>query len=334
LILGRPTIAFGESGYEGLITPGNFAERMKTNFGDTGIPRPVNKSEVTHDIAALLKARPSSPRTLRAAAQSHFDVAVVEPRVREVYYRSRARMNSASRIPVLMYHRVVDRPLVESKHGIWVTAVRFRKQLNSLRIRGFSPITFVDYKRFLDGEARLPANPIILTFDDGYQDNYELAFPALQDFGFKAVVYLVADAERRTNFWDPDEPSAPLLSNGQIREMASSGIEFGSHTVTHPRLPEISERQIRQELKDSKSAIEQIVGSEVLSLAYPYGAVNPFVRLIAAEEGYTFAAAGNTGPVRFSEDFLEIRRTQVFPWTGSLGFWKKTQPWYLRYKTL
>ncbi|MEK7669764.1 MAG: polysaccharide deacetylase, partial [Bacteroidota bacterium] len=66
----------------------------------------------------------------------------------------------------------------------------------------------------------------------------------------------------------------------------------------------------------------------------PYGALNPQTKEMVGEAGYVYASATDTGPMRFNEDLLEIRRTQVFPWTSSLGFWKKTQPWYTRYKNL
>jgi peptidoglycan/xylan/chitin deacetylase (PgdA/CDA1 family) len=75
-----------------------------------------------------------------------------------------------------------------------------------------------------------------------------------------------------------------------------------------------------------------VIGKEIVSVAYPYGSVNDTIKAAAAEVGYMFGIATNSGPAKFSKDFFEIRRTQIFPWTGSYGFWKKTQPWYVRYK--
>jgi peptidoglycan/xylan/chitin deacetylase (PgdA/CDA1 family) len=154
----------------------------------------------------------------------------------------------------------------------------------------------------------------------------------LKKFGFSAVIFLVADPTRQTNFWDIDEPQVRLVNTKQIREMSAAGIEFGSHTVTHPNLTQCSLEQIRKEFVASKQVIEQLTGKEIISLAYPYGAVNETIKSIAAETGYTFGIATNSGPLKFHEDFFEIRRTQVFPWTDTYGFWKKTQQWYLRYK--
>jgi peptidoglycan/xylan/chitin deacetylase (PgdA/CDA1 family) len=91
---------------------------------------------------------------------------------------------------------------------------------------------------------------------------------------------------------------------------------------------------VRSELSKSKDTLQQILGSEVISFAYPYGAVQPAMKILIEEAGYKFAVAADSGPLSFSQDFLEIRRTQVFPWTTRSGFWKKTLPLYNRYKSL
>jgi peptidoglycan/xylan/chitin deacetylase (PgdA/CDA1 family) len=194
------------------------------------------------------------------------------------------------------------------------------------------PITFRQYDSFAQGVSRLPARPVIITFDDGYEDNYRIAFPILREMGFPAVVYMVTDRAIRTNAWDADEPQVPLLNKSQIREMTESGIEFGSHTRTHVHLTSISSAGLKKELEGSKRDLERLAGKEAVSFAYPYGELNEEVKQGVRECGYRFAVAGSTGALGFADDLLEIRRTQVFPWTGQFGFWKKTQPWYQRYK--
>ena len=77
-----------------------------------------------------------------------------------------------------------------------------------------------------------------------------------------------------------------------------------------------------------------MLGSEILSVAYPYGAVSTAVKELTEEAGYKFAVAADSGPTRIHLDFLEIRRTQVFPWTSRIGFWKKSLPIYNRYKEM
>jgi peptidoglycan/xylan/chitin deacetylase (PgdA/CDA1 family) len=284
----------------------------------------------------ILKHPPSESEREALARLSfeRYDVKTVAAKIQRRYERAFARAHTSDSIPVLMYHRVLENPPADSSHGIWVSAKQFADQLASLQRRGFETITFRDYDRFVRGEARLPHRPIILTFDDGYVDNYTNAFPLLQSFGFRAVIFAVADKDRRTNFWDQDEQPAPLMSVSQLQELHRSGMEIGSHTVTHPRLPATSAEEAFSEVHDSRDSLEQLLGSRVLSFAYPYGALSQNVKNLVAEAGYKYAVAADSGPINFYEDFLEIRRTQVFPWTNKIGFWKKTLPMYNRYKNI
>jgi peptidoglycan/xylan/chitin deacetylase (PgdA/CDA1 family)/glycosyltransferase involved in cell wall biosynthesis len=336
MVLKKPVIAFGESNYEGRITAETFEKSTVTNFGDTGMPMIPDADSVAKDILSILDAPPSQKElaTLAEIAEKRFDAHNVARMLHTVYERAYARAHSPRSIPVLMYHRITGNQASGSAHGIWVTADQFTTQLHSLRSRGFETITFRDYDRFLLGQGRLPRRPVILTFDDGYEDNYTIAFPLLRSSGCRAVIFAVTDKKRRMNFWDTDEPTATLLSSGHLQELDRSGMEIGSHTVTHPRLTQISEAVIRRELSESKDSLQQILGSEVISFAYPYGAVQPAIKSLVDEAGYKFAVAADSGPIAFYQDFFEIRRTQVFPWTTRTGFWKKTLPLYSRYKSL
>jgi peptidoglycan/xylan/chitin deacetylase (PgdA/CDA1 family)/glycosyltransferase involved in cell wall biosynthesis len=336
LVLRKPVIAFGESNYVGPITPASFEDATRTNFGDTGLSVPSDPKRIAEDMLQILKHPPSENdrEALARLSFERYDAKTVVAKIQRIYERAYARAHSSGSIPVLMYHRVLENPPADSSHGIWVSAKQFAYQLASLQRRGFETITFRDYDRFVRGEARLPRRPIILTFDDGYVDNYTIVFPLLRNFGFRAVIFAVADKDRRTNFWDQDEQPAPLMSVSQLQELHRSGIEIGSHTVTHPRLPITSAEEAYSEVRDSKDSLERLLGSSVLSFAYPYGALSQNVKNLVDEAGYKYAVAADSGPINFYEDFLEIRRTQVFPWTNKIGFWKKTLPIYNRYKNI
>ena len=334
LILGKPTVAFGESTYEGLITEENFHRLGGTNFGDTGPSHSLDKDLIVRDFVAFFQ-KPIPENTgagVQQLALKMFNIRNIEKEVFEIYKTGRARLFGPASLPVLMFHRVVPEPPAHSKHGLWITASDFERQLISLRRRDYSPITFEQYQDFLVGKTQLPPKPIILTFDDGYRDNFTYAFPLLKKFSFPAVIFLVTDRQRRTNFWDADEPQVPLMSDAEIREMSAAGIEIGSHTVSHADLTRCPSTELQLELSDSKKALEDLLGKSIVSLAYPYGKVNKTVKAAAAGTGYSFALAADSGPIVLYDDFYEIRRSQVFPWTGAFGFWKKTQYWYLRYK--
>ncbi len=341
LAMSKPLIAFGETEYIGPVTEENYPAAKRTNFGDAGKTKKGNEREnarekIVNDLRNILSGK-SNKRNfdkLSALARDDFDIKVTTPKVHQVYQRSYLSLKSPPHIPVLMYHRVVQEPPSTTSHGIWVGAEKFRQQLESIRTRGLTPITFQDYASFMRAESQLPARPIVITFDDGYEDNYTVAFPLLQRYGFRAVIFAVSHKRQKTNFWDPDQQTVSLLNRTQMHEMARHGIEFGSHTVSHLHLTRIALTKVKQELSQSKQRLEEILGQEIFSFAYPYGQLNHAIKLLVAETGYTFAAAGDSGPFKFCEDLLEIRRNQVFPWTSRFGFWKKTQPWYYQYKAM
>jgi len=338
LATGRPVVALGETNYVGVVSDETAAEAVRTNFGDTGTPEALDAARVARDLIALLEdsgRREALAPWGRMFVERNYDAAATWRRVEGIYRQARA-LSSRRRIPVLMYHRIVEQPAVESRHGTWVTAERLAAQLDALVRRRFTTVTFREYADYLAGGAPLPRKPILLTFDDGYADNYTLAMPLLRERGMKAVVFLIGDARITTNAWDAaeGEPVLPLLTRAQVREMAAQGVEFGSHTRSHARLAGLAADRLRVEVAGSKRAVEERAGAPALALCYPWGAVDAAAKQAVADAGYAFGVASDSGPLRIGDDLYEIRRTQIFPSTTAFGFWKKTSAWYLGYRQL
>ena len=338
LAVGRPVLAHGETHYVGVVSEATGEECRRTNFGDSGARRPTDPERMAADVVALLGDGARRCRLAewgRAFVERHYDIQETWRLTRQVYRRARAA-KARGGIPVVMYHRIVDAPPEGSRHGIWVTRESFAAQLASLARRGYATITFRDVAAFLDGAGSLPRRPIILTFDDGYADNCANALPLLRRHGMTGVVFLVADPRVTTNAWDAaaGEPQVPLLGGDQVHEMQAYGIEFGSHTMSHARLTDLPPARMAEELEGSRRALEERLGRPVLSLCYPYGAVNEAVKEATHAAGYDFGVASDSGPLRFGADLFEIRRAQVFPGTDGWGFYRKTAPWYLRYRGL
>ena len=337
LAMGRPVLAHGETHYVGAVSAATAEECRRTNFGDSGVRRPTDPARMAADAVALL-CDPEVRRRLaewgRGFVERHYDVRETWRRIAAVYRRARS-LRSRRRVPVLMYHRIVDAPPA-TRHGIWVTKQAFAAQLASLARRGFTTITLRDYEAYLMGARALPRRPIILTFDDGYADNHANALPLLRRHGMSAVVFLIGDRNVTANLWDAaeGEPQVPLLAGDQIREMQDQGIEFGSHTLSHARLTDLDPGRLAAELEGSRRAVEQRTGRPVLSICYPYGAVSAAVKEAAERAGYAFGVASDSGPSRIGEDLFEIRRVQVFPRTDLWGFWRKTSGWYTGYRAL
>nr|GFC84430.1 hypothetical protein [Tanacetum cinerariifolium] len=167
-------------------------------------------------LQAEFGARVEQPGRVAPALQQRvrtdYDLGAIAARVLTVYESARMKKAVPGFIPVLMYHKIPDAPLA-SKHQIFVTKDNFAKHLAYFQQQKFTPITFLDYQAFASGRrplAEFPRRPIILTFDDGYVDNYTNLLPLMQQAGYRGVLYLLGDFDVRYNYWDVDtNPTEP-----------------------------------------------------------------------------------------------------------------------------
>jgi peptidoglycan/xylan/chitin deacetylase (PgdA/CDA1 family) len=186
-----------------------------------------------------------------------------------------------------------------------------------LSAKGYQTVSLVDLAK---SDSPLPARPIAITFDDGYACLHGEALPALSEHGFTATVFLVAGSLGGSNVWEQaiGDVAEPMLSLSEIEEMSKLGIEFGSHTMTHPHLSELSRRDVAREVADSRALLEDALGAPCLSFAYPYGDWNREVRESVEEAGYSAACTTRRAVFRAGEDPLamprvNIRRYNVLP---------------------
>ncbi len=346
---GSPVIAVGETSSIGLISAETAQRALRTNFGDAGPPESMHYSTIENDAIAVLTGSTNNTAAWgRAFIEEEYALGKIARQIHQVYIEAIAAKMGIHEIPVLMYHRVTDGVPAGTKHGIFVTTAEFERQLSFLKRNGYTTLTFYDLseilarlssnpRRDVGGSARrgrFPARPVVLTLDDGYEDNYTNAFPILQKYSMKAVVFLLGDRSMATNSWDVQdgEPETKLLNDEQIRMMMEYGIEFGSHSMDHRKLTELSVEEIQNEVTASKLLLEKRLGKKVISFAYPYGAVNDRVKECVFRTGYEFGIATDSGPRNFLSDLYRIRRTQIFPGAGLFSYWKKTSGWYHRYK--
>ena len=149
----------------------------------------------------------------------------------------------------------------------------------------------------------------------------------------KAVIYCLGDRSIQSNIWDEKlgEPRANLMNDSQIKECHDSGlIEIASHGLNHQHLPSLNEADADEEFKLSKKNLEQLINEKIVSFAYPYGDYGEREEVMAYEAGYDFAIGTVNGPLKLTDNYYTIRRIQIFPNEGKLGFWKKTSGFYLR----
>ena len=187
-------------------------------------------------------------------------------------------------VPALNYHKVGEIPAGTRHPENYVRPSQFRAQLRWLRAAGYNSVTVSEYLAHRRGSRALPPRPVMLTFDDGYLSNYDVALPIAREFGYSATVFIVSGMLGRTNVWDDGQE--PLLGINHIRELQSQGFEFQSHTRTHQRLTEIPPQHARNELAQSRTELEQALGTPVNAIAYPWGRHDQNIERLAKDTGY------------------------------------------------
>lgn len=203
-------------------------------------------------------------------------------------------------IPVLNYHQINDR----DENLLTVSTAEFEEQMAWLEENGYRTITAAELADALEGKGTLPKKPVLITFDDGYVDNYECAFPILKRHGMKAIIFLISDY---VGGYYPN-----YLTWEQVHEMQAGGVEFGSHTLDHSVLTELSPEEATRQLRDSKRAIERRIGRPVEYLAYPCGYVNGDIVARVKAEGYRAAFTVDFGNAKRGDDPLTLKRVPIF----------------------
>lgn len=220
-------------------------------------------------------------------------------------------------VPILTYHSIDY-----GKGNHFINPENFAKQMEYIKKKGYAVITLDELVRSIKTRKRLKRNKVVITFDDGYQDNFKYAYPILKRFGFPATVFLVTDYignEKRFLNW------------GQVKLMSKDDISFGSHTKTHFYLGDAKDEMvILEEVAGSKKAIEREIAVLVEYFCYPTGGFNERVKEIVKGAGYKGACTTNRGFARFNRDVYELKRIKV---TNSdavkpFSFWVKLSGYY------
>ena len=186
--------------------------------------------------------------------------------------------------PILEYHMIKDK-VAEDEYDYAVPVEDFKAQLDYLKAEGYETITLQDYMKARKGTYTLPKKPIVLTFDDGYDDNYTNLLPLLEERGMRGTVYMVTNDIGRPGYltWD------------QLRDMQNRGIELGSHTANHQPLTELSGQMRQDELKLSKLLMEWNGLKTIYAFSYPNGAYDDELPKLLKENEYLTAVTGEAG---------------------------------------
>ncbi len=337
LALGSAVFAMGEACCHGLVTNDNLGDAIGTNFGDilsAAVPFRPDPTAITRELEALITGG-NAPEIDRTELKRLYDLGRIIPEILGTYSSAIMRKLAPGAIPVLMYHRVPDAPIA-TKHRTFVTRENFEKQLRFFARRGLQAITFRDYLAFSRGDRALPEfprKPFILTFDDGYRDNFLNMLPLARKYGFKGVLFLLGDFSAGGNFWDTGEDveANKLMTREQKKAFVDNGWEIGAHTLSHPDLTRLSDEDVLHELRESRARIELELQTKVVSFAYPFGAHDDRVKDLVRQSGFEFGIATDAGGITIEDDRFAVFRVNMFPEESMFSLFKKTSSWYRKY---
>lgn len=335
LAAGCEVIALGEARLEGRVSEENLPAQLVSNFGDVGPEEILDPQAVTHELRRLRRDPLTRSRRerLRELISAEFSQSRICDQIEEIY-RATRMWKKAPGLPVLMYHKIPDRPL-RSKHRIFVTKENFEKHLLFFQARGFETLTFDDLadfwweKRPLD---QFPPRPLLLTFDDGYRDNLVNALPLLAQYKMKATLFLLADHRIDRNTWDAEEgvEPAPLMTLDEKKALPPEVFAIGSHGLQHLDLRTLSEDEVSRQMTESKEKLEKDLGRPIQAFAYPFGWVDSRLPELARRAGYLFAVNTDRGALRWVDDRFSVFRVNIFPEESWFSLWRKTSRWYRR----
>lgn len=196
-------------------------------------------------------------------------------------------------IPVLMFHSISTKP----GNTLCVSENQFKEEMAWLKSQNYHTITLDELYQALTNNALLPEKPILLTFDDGYADNFKQAWPILQQYGFWATFFIAVNYNKMD--WN------------ELKELVRQGNSIGSHTVTHLDLTTRSAKQQEIELTKSKQILKDQLSINIIAFCYPSGRYNKTTLGLVEKSGYKLGFTTNSGKVHFGDDLYTLKRIRV-----------------------
>lgn len=218
--------------------------------------------------------------------------------------------------PVLLFHRVTD-DIPED--GITVSTSRFRAMIRNLR-QHYRPISLSQLLGYLERKQIWPARTVVVTFDDGYRDNYEHAASILAEHAVPATFFVAVDAigSECVMPWDEHlRGRVPWMDWSQVRELHAQGFEIGSHTLIHPDLGQLRGPRAWEEISESKTRLEDTLGAAVSLFAYPFGGTRNICeenRELVRQAAYRCCCSAYGGFVTLVSDLFNLQRIPVSNW--------------------
>lgn len=200
-------------------------------------------------------------------------------------------------VPVLMYHSIGE----EEGNDAVISPHLFREHMAYLYQHHYHPITLDELYAFLQENKPLPPQPVIITFDDGYRDTWEIAWPVLQQYGFRGVLFI------------PASEIGQRLQREELQAMRAGGMEIGAHSYTHRELTSLSPAEQAQEIKQAKAVLDAALGQDTKYFCYPNGRYSQETLRLLRTQGFVLAFTTEPGWAQRGDNPLTLRRV----WLGN-----------------
>jgi peptidoglycan/xylan/chitin deacetylase (PgdA/CDA1 family) len=209
-----------------------------------------------------------------------------------------------AKVAILVYHHINQFAPLGSRNlrRLTVTTEILDQQMKYLQDNDYHVVTFSDLADYLSHGGELPSRPIIISFDDGWQNQFVHALPVLEKYHYRATFFIVTDKVGQRGFF----------SWPQLRSMLSEGMRIGSHSLSHPNLLKVRDaNQLRDQIYRSKEILESQLNTKIDEFAYPYGAYDSTIAELVREAGYKAARACCHGPAKLQTDVYKLRALMV-----------------------
>lgn len=249
--------------------------------------------------------------TATATAPLSTSTAVQRPHPRQNLATGRP---TSDPVPVLMYHVVANPPAEARYPELYVSPASFTKQIGWLARHGFHGVTLHDVLMHWQRGTRLPVQPVVVSFDDGYRSQAVTAAPILASHGWPGVIDLTV--RNTTDFWG--------LPPSEVRRLIAAGWEVASHSATHPDLTQIDDAALRREVTGSRATLQRLLHVPVAFFCYPSGRLDDRVVAAVRAAGYSGATTTALGLAR-PHDMFRLARVRIDRSDGVEGLVAKLQ---------
>lgn len=200
-------------------------------------------------------------------------------------------------VPVLYYHSIQK----SGENELMMDPELFRSHLQWLKDNNYTSLTMEEFYNYIKYNTQVPEKSVVITFDDGYIDNYTNAMPIINEFDFDTTIFMVSDFVGNPNF----------LTESQLKELEKNKINIESHTANHLDLAKLPKEKQREELQQSKNRLNNLLNEKVEYVAYPYGSYNDDTKNITREIGYKMGFSTDSGWASGDDDLFSIPRVYM-----------------------